>query len=106
MVVVYWRQKHSGFHTGWQGCKLAADAAADKLCVQSDACDSQSWRKLVTAALEPWVCTHSSNLLATAVAFGVGQCNLKMVGEVVIVCWCELIEEFFCRSRLVCAAVK
>jgi hypothetical protein len=39
--------------------------------------------------------THSSDLLATTMAFGMSKGNLKMVGEVVVVCWCELIKEFF-----------
>ena len=39
--------------------------------------------------------TDSSNLLATAVAFGMSKSNLKMVGEVVVVWHRELIKEFF-----------
>lgn len=39
--------------------------------------------------------TYSSNLLATAMALGVSKSDLEMVGEVVVVCWCKLVKEFF-----------
>lgn len=39
--------------------------------------------------------THSGNLLATSMTFGVSEGNLKMIGEVLVVCRGELVKEFF-----------
>lgn len=39
--------------------------------------------------------THSSDLLAAAVTFGMSKSNLKMAGEVIVVWRCELVQEFF-----------
>ena len=66
------------------------------MCVRSDAFGFRSWKMSAIVAFE--TCkgkTDSSNLLATAVAFGMSKSNLKMVGEVVVVWHRELIKEFF-----------
>lgn len=39
--------------------------------------------------------THSGNLLATAMAFGVSKSNLEVAGEVVVVGRREPVKEFF-----------
>jgi hypothetical protein len=54
------------------------------------------WKKSVTVAFN--ICkrvTHSGNLLATAMTFGVRKSNLKVAGEVVVVGRREPIKEFF-----------
>ena len=64
--------------------------------VRSDACGFRSWKRSATVAFN--TCkrdTHSSNLLATTMTFGMSEGNLKMIGEVLVVCRCELVKEFF-----------
>lgn len=39
--------------------------------------------------------THSSDLLAATVTFGMSKSNLKMAGEVIVVWRCKLVQEFF-----------